>query len=318
MLFYLDNWLNVRGAPQENYARELLELHTLGVHGGYSEVDVREVARCFTGWTLETDPRSSEWFRTKFDPRQHAGGVKYVLGNAIAPQPPGANAQQVLDLAAAHPSTARFVAGKLLRWFLTPTPPAQLVERVAGVFQGTNGDVRAVLRAVLARENLRWTSPAVRPKFRRPFHFVVALLRALGAEVEDPLFPLLHLFLMGHIPFGHVQPDGYPDTVDAWGSSLLPRWRFAAELLAPLALLVDPFPGVRLAYADVAARLDFGGPSDRRGLAARIDQRLLGSTLSAPELELLQDFIDAQAPLGRGDLCDAIALGASLPGFQWY
>jgi uncharacterized protein (DUF1800 family) len=318
MLFYLDNWLNVAGAPQENYARELLELHTLGVQGGYNEVDVKEVAKCFTGWTLNPDFASPNWFRQFFDVDLHTGGQKLVLGNVIPVSPPRDNAQRVLDIVATHPSTAQFVGRKLARWFLTPTPPPALVDQVAAEFLATGGDVKALLGVLLARENLRWTSPVVRPKLRRPFHLVATLLRALGAEVEDPLFPLFYLLTMGHFPFGHVQPDGFPDTTEAWGRSLLPRWRFAAGLLRPLAIFGQPFPGVHLAFADVAARIDYAGPDDRVGLAARIDERLFGKALSALELEVLQDFIDAQAPLTQPDLYDAIALGASLPGFQWY
>jgi len=132
MLYYLDNWLNVRSAPQENYARELLELHTLGVHGGYNETDVDEVARCFTGWTLSGDVSSPDWLRGVFDHTQHTHGPKLVLGHVIGGAPPVArrgesgsrnDAQDVLDIVAAHPSTAAFLAKKLVGWFLTPSPP---------------------------------------------------------------------------------------------------------------------------------------------------------------------------------------------------
>jgi uncharacterized protein (DUF1800 family) len=318
MLYYLDNWLNARGAPQENYARELLELHTLGLRGGYSEADVREVAKCFTGWTLGSGFNSTTWLRGVFEPSLHAPGPKFVLGHEIPNFPPREDAQRVLDVAAAHPGTARFLAAKLLRWLLTPSPSPELVERVAAEYLATQGDVPAVLRVILARANLG-TTGALRPKFRRPVHFVVALLRALGAEVTDPLYLVLSLYSTGHVPFDHVQPDGYPDTVEAWGHSLLPRWRFANELLLSAGPGAPPFPGVSLAYAALAERLEFGGPGDRRGLAARIDERLLGRSLSPLEREALQEYVDGfTSPFGPNALLETIALGASLPGFQWY
>jgi hypothetical protein len=318
MLFYLDNWLNARTAPQENYARELLELHTLGLGGGYGEGDVREVAKCFTGWTLGGGPASTTFLRGVFESALHTPGPKFVLGHEIPNFPPRADAQRVLDVVAAHPSTARFLARKLLRWLLTPQPPEALVERVAAVFLATNGDISAVLRVILARENLGALGP-LRAKFRRPLHFVTSLLRALGAEVSDPLYLVFSLYSTGHVPFDRVQPDGYPDTVEAWGHSLLPRWRFANELLLGAGPDGTPIPGVSLAYADIAERLEYGGPGDRRGLAERIDARVLGRALAPSEREALQEYIDGfGTPFGPNALLESIALGACMPGYQWY
>ncbi len=321
MLFYLDNWLNVHNAPQNNYARELLELHTLSVSGGYNEVDVNEVARCFTGWTLNPDPSSPNWLRGIFDSSLHAAGQKLVLGNVIPNFPPREDAQRVIDILVAHPSTASFLALKMLRWLLTPTPPQALVDQVASTYLATNGDIRSMLRVILARENMRWATPVLGPtlgpKFRRPFHYMVSLLRALDADVEDPLYPIFYLYGMGHVPFDHVQPNGYPDTVEAWGSSLLPRWSFASVLLGPSAVLGTPIPGVQLSYPSLANKLAFSGANDRPGLAERINQRLLGNTLTPNEVEALQEYMNAQATFGAAALFEAIALGASLPGYQW-
>lgn len=312
MLFYLDNWLNLRVAPQENWARELLELHTLGVRGGYTESDVKEVAKCFTGWTLNQNLRPS-FFRL-----HHQPGAKVVLGHVIGNDPPRADAQRVLEILATHPGTARFLAHKLIHRFLTPVPPLALVERVAAIHVATNGDIKAMLREILARENMRVPAMAA-PKFRRPFHFVVSLLRALDAEVSDALYPLAFLYTMGHVPFGHVQPDGYPDSAEAWGTSLLGRWRFASELLHSAATDGFPWPGVALSRTAIAQKLEFDGPSDRFGLARRINERILGSALPEREHDLLQEFIDERpGPFGINALLEAIALGASFPGFQWY
>jgi len=316
MLYYLDNWLNVRGAPQENYARELLELHTLGLRGGYTEADVREVAKCFTGWTLGTNPNAGDFLRALFVQDLHAPGPKFVLGQEIPNFPPRDDARRVLERAAAHPSTARFVAVKLLTRFLTPAPTDEQVERVAQRYLETGGDVAELLRTVLARQNL---GPAGPPrKFLRPLHFVAALLRALEADVTDALWPLFALYGMGHVPFGHVQPDGFPDTVDAWGRSLLPRWRFASDLLLSAAPSGAPIPGVSLSYPALAERLEFAGSADRPGLAGRIDERILGNRLSPAERSLLQESIDQPVGFGPTALLESIALAVSLPGAQWF
>src|SRR5262245_12498860 len=241
MLFYLDNWLNVRSAPQENYARELLELHTLGVHGGYNETDVDEVAKCFTGWTLVADPESPDWMRGTFDAAQHTRGPKLVLGRVIPGvssvgrpgEPVGRNdAQAVLDVVAEHPSTARFLAQKLIRRFLTPTPPEGLVERVANEYLATRGDIRAMLRVILTRENLSASSGVLAPKYRRPFHFLVSLARGMEGNARRlQTTTLSHLAAMGHTPYDYAAPTGYPEDLAAWGSNLLPRWTFSVAFL---------------------------------------------------------------------------------------
>jgi uncharacterized protein (DUF1800 family) len=317
MLFYLDNWLNSRFAIQENYGRELLELHTLGVYGGYSEVDVKEVAKCFTGWTLNGDYNSGNWLRGFFDNSQHTPGEKLVLGNSIDNFPPRDDAKKVLDILAVHPSTADFLARKLIRWFLTPTPPEYLVSRVVDEYLATNGDIKAMLRVILARENMGLPSL---PKFRRPFHYVASLLRTIDADVSDGLYPVFSLAEMGHVPFDHVTPDGYPDTIEAWGSSLLPRWSFASFLFASTAAVTgQPMPGVTIPIGALKTKLEFQTAADRPGLAERIDQRLLGRSLTRGEVLALQGFIDSYpTTFGVVALFEAIALGASLPGSQWY
>jgi len=335
MLLYLDNWLNVRGAAQENYAREVLELHTLGVDGGYSEADVREVAKCFTGWTLELAPGSPDYLRGKFDARLHEPGKKFALGHVFSDRhvarpeegPRSTEADEVLAVLAEHASTARFLAWKLVRWFLTPEPPSELVERVAQTYLDTQGDIRAMLRVVLARENFAALTPVWRPKFRRPFHYMVALLRQFDAKLkmQAPPVPLTselstHLEDMGHLPFGRISPDGYPDTVQAWGSSLLPRWTFAADLLKRY-LGGSPIGGMFvISAAELKTRIGFAlDPDDRAGLARRMNQRFFGGTLGPREEDELQRFIREYAgPFDDVAFFDALCLGATLPGFQWY
>src|SRR5262249_46489575 len=219
MLFYLDNWMSadpngphpqmtpprmVRGPfggryvvppqprpqPQgqnqrkglnENYGRELMELHTLGVDGGYTQKDVTEVARAFTGWTIE-NPQKGGGF--KFEPRIHDEGQKVVLGHVIKPGGGEHDGEEVLDVLAKHPSTTHFIATKLVRRFVSDTPPPSLVDRVAKRFRETDGDLREVTRTILTSHE--FLSPeAYRAKVKSPFEFVVSAVRATGADVQD-------------------------------------------------------------------------------------------------------------------------------------
>ncbi len=313
MLLNLDNWLNFAGAPQENYARELLELHTLGVHGGYTEQDVREVAKCFTGWTLNLDPFSPDYLRSEFVESLHEPGDKVVLGVTIPASAPAENALHVLEILSTHPSTARFISRKMIVWLLTETPPSWLVERVAQVYLDTSGDIKSMIRAILAKENIQLPGAAIGPKFRRPGHLMTSLLRGLGANVDDPFFSLHYLSFMGHSPFDWPDPNGYPDRVEAWGRSLLPRWTFACNLMAGDILDITlPLPAI-------LALLRIDGPDDGEGLARRINHRILGRTLARDEERSLQAFIDGLAgPLTWAEVYQAIALGACMSGYQWY
>jgi hypothetical protein len=326
MQFYLDNWLNVRGAPQENYGRELMELHTLSVHGGYYESDVKEVSKCFTGWTLNANPASPDWLRATYDPRLHTPGRKFLLGH-IVPEgkavasanllPGQREAQDVIDILMAHPSTAQFIAKKLVRWFLNPDPDPAFVNRVAQKFTETGGDIRALLRVILARENLAFSSPLHAPKFRRPYHFVNSLLRTFDGVVNNGNETISYLVGLGQSPLDWAPPTGYPDSVDSWGPLILPRWSFAAVLLKPF---FGNYRGVTFMDMNgLEERLGVQIPvTDRRGLAARINENLIGGLLPPREEELLQDFIAGYpGTLDATAVFDCLSLGASLPGFQW-
>jgi uncharacterized protein (DUF1501 family) len=196
MLVYLDNWMSADPAApafgrgngnnrprgiNENYARELMELHTLGVDGGYTQKDVTEVARAFTGWTIE-NPRRGSGFR--FDPRMHDAGPKIVLGHPIASGGGESDGERVLDILAAHPATARFIAFKLARRLVGDVPPPALVERAAARFRATEGDVREVTRTILTSPE--FLSPdAYSAKVKTPLEFVVSALRATGKEIDS-------------------------------------------------------------------------------------------------------------------------------------
>ena len=253
MFFYLDNWMSVdpngvhppgmsaRRPPEpaarpavarvglnENYARELMELHTLGVDGGYTQKDVTEVARAFTGWTIE-NPRQSASF--KFEARIHDPGPKVVLGHVIKAGGGQSDGEEVLDILARHPSTARFISTKLVRRFVSDTPPASLVDRAAARFTETGGDIREVMRTILTSKEFL-APEAYRAKVKAPFEFVVSAVRAMNADVEQAM-PLVRTMQQLGEPLYQCQPPtGYKDTGDAWVNTgaLVNRMNFALQL----------------------------------------------------------------------------------------
>jgi len=247
MLFYLDNWMSIdpagpHGPPMrstrpnapkglnENYGRELMELHTLGVDGGYTQQDVTEVARAFTGWTIDR-PRAGGGFT--FNARLHDDGQKVVLGHVIRRGGGEHDGEEVLDILARHPSTARFIATKLVRRFVSDTPPPALVDRVAARFRDTDGDLREVVRAILTSPEF-FSADAYRAKVKTPFEFVVSAVRATGADVHDAR-PLVRQIAELGMPLYQCQPPtGYKDTADAWVNTgaLVGRMNFGLALTA--------------------------------------------------------------------------------------
>jgi uncharacterized protein (DUF1800 family) len=231
MLFYLDNWMSgaeqggpARSGLNENYARELMELHTLGVDGGYTQKDVTEVARAFTGWTIE-NPRMRGTFR--FEPRLHAAGVKTILGHRI--DAGGVkDGEEVLDILAAHPSTARFISTKLARRFVSDTPPAALVARLSARFTATRGDLKEVMRALLVSPE--FLSPSSHgTKIKTPFEYVVSAIRASGQGLANARPAVRSLQQLGMPLYQCQPPTGYKDTADAWVNTgaLVNRMNFA-------------------------------------------------------------------------------------------
>ncbi len=245
MLFYLDNFLNVATAPNENYARELMELHTLGVDGGYTEDDVKEVARCFTGWSIRfPGDLSGNPGSFKFEPLVHDTDGKVVLGNSIAADGGQTDGEQILDILATHPSTARFIATKLCRRFITDTPDTVSIDAVANAFTTSNGDIKTTLRAVFATDAFRNTADL---KFTRPTEYLAGTIRALAPDTAYPtdngvLFFFAQLIL-GQTPFYWPTPDGYPDTQSYWANTggLLNRWRLSFLSYAPYIPSIDVF-----------------------------------------------------------------------------
>jgi uncharacterized protein (DUF1800 family) len=243
MLFYLDNWRSsvprpyaatktksagVDGGLNENYARELMELHTLGVDGGYTQKDVQEIARCFTGWTIQ---KPNEQGLFLYRPGLHDDGEKIVLGHRILPGGGPADGERVLDILATHPATARFIATKLARRFISDEPPQSIIDRAAAVFLKTDGSIRETLRAIITSPEF-FSTMAYRAKMRSPFEYVAASMRALNAETDGDRPVLDAIGRMGQPVFGRITPDGYADRADQWLSSgaMIARFNFASAL----------------------------------------------------------------------------------------
>ena len=245
MLFYLDNWMsaspdspgarmggpnNRRRGLNENYARELMELHTLGVDGGYTQQDVQEVARCFTGWTI-VQPRGQGVFR--FEPRLHDNGEKTVLGERIPRGGGMDDGLRVIDILVKHPSTARFIAAKLARRFVADEAPAAIVSKAAEAFRQSDGDVPTVLRAIVDAPEF-FSRDFYQAKIKTPFEFVTSALRVTGSEAQVTHQLLRYLGRMGEPLFLAQAPTGYPDNAASWISAdmLLTRMNFVADLLS--------------------------------------------------------------------------------------
>ena len=241
MLFYLDNFQSVdpaaadrmpaarqakaRRGLNENYARELMELHTLGVDGGYTQHDVTEVARCFTGWTIKRNPRQGGGF--EFIERLHDRGAKIVLGVKIPAGGGMDDGLKVLDILAHHPSTARFISRKLAVRFVADHPPDALVEKMAQTFRRSDGDIRAVLDTMLHAPEF-WSQGAYRSKVKSPLEMVASSVRALNADVEFGFALAQQLTKLGQPLYRKQEPTGYSNSSEEWinSAALVARMNF--------------------------------------------------------------------------------------------
>jgi len=308
MLRYLDNISNTRFGPNENYARELMELHTLGVEGGYTEQDVAEVARCFTGWRFD-----GATLDFRFVPDKHDEGEKTVLGHQLPAGQGVADGEQVLEILLAHPSTARFIAGKLVRRLVADDPPETLVSRVADAFISTDGDIRSLLRTIFVSDEFR---ASVDARMKRPVEYVCAAVRALVPNIEDykQRLVLYALQALGQVPFEWPTPDGYPDTADYWASAMgmTERWEFAVQLAAARAAGTSHAEAL-LNGANTAAGLvdQLAESVVRRPLAESARQALIQSVLA--EGSQADDLLPA------GGLADrAVFVVSSLLGSPYF
>ena len=301
MMSYLDQNASRNTAPNQNYAREIMELHTLGVDGGYTQADVAELSRVLTGWTIAGRGDFS------FNPAIHDWGAKTVLGVRIPAGSPSLGAagikegEQMLDFLLAHPSTATFVSTKMLRWFLSYDPtPAQVAE-VAGVYTSTGGDIKAMIRATLNSAWLR-TAPM---KLKRPFHLVASSLRTSSPTVTNVAGINGQLGITGQTLFRWETPDGYPDKVEYWAGNVMTRWNYAAYYTALAAgeVIVD------------AATFMAGNTAD--ATVAIIDTRLFAGEIDPALRTSLTTYLKA-GTYNVARVRETLALAMSANSFQWY
>ena len=278
MLYYLDNVSNRASGPNENYARELMELHTLGVDGGYTEQDVAEVARCFTGWTVTGIAQGLPAFA--FVASRHDNGAKTVLGTAIPAGGGIGDGNAVLDLLASHPSTANYIAAKLCRRFIGDAPQQTAIDAVASAFTTSDGDLPTVYTALFGSPEF---IASYDRKIRRPVDYLLACVRATGASLGTGYQNSLQTRLnaLGQLPFRWPTPDGYPDEFADWVNSgaMLNRWNFA------FALVENRLPGLAVDMAGLLA-----GANTPALVVARLADRLLHRALSAADLQDLLVF----------------------------
>ena len=299
MLYYLDNWRSsvprpypakgdkpagVDGGFNENYARELMELHTLGVDGGYTQKDVQEVARCFSGWTIEK-PNGEGLF--VYRPGLHDDGEKVVLGHKILAGGGIADGERVLDILATQPATARFIATKLARRFISDDPPPGVIDRAAAVFLKTDGSIRETLRAIVTAPEF-FAPAAYRAKVRSPFELVAATLRSMNAETDADR-PVLDLIArMGQPLFGRITPDGYSDRAEQWLSSgaMIVRLNFAAAVAA------NRIKGTTINFSKLVGDTN---ESNKQAVAAQLVQLTVRNDLSDRSRSALEKVLQPNA-----------------------
>jgi hypothetical protein len=277
MLVYLDNALSNKAAPNENYGRELLELHTLSVNGGYTQNDVHETARALTGWTVygPAKPQPGIFY---FNPKIHDDGPKTILGQNFPAGQGIKDGEQLLAMLAAHPSTAGFISTKLARRFVSDNPPAALIAKATDTFTRTSGDITKVMSTILHSDEFK---ASLGQKIKRPFEFVTSALRVMGADIQPDLAAVRVLLQLGQAPFFWESPNGFPDTADTWvtTSGVLNRWNYA------LALSSNAFKNTRVDLS----RLVPTPTSNAEGIDA-LSLRLLGEPLPANERQILLNF----------------------------
>jgi uncharacterized protein (DUF1800 family) len=296
----------------ENYGRELMELHTLGVDGGYTQKDVTEVARCFTGWTIDR-PRVNPEF--KFDDKLHDPDLKIVLGKKIHAGGMK-DGEEVIDLLVRHRSTAKFISTKLARRFVSDTPPQSLLDRMAKSFQDSDGDIKTVMHTMIWSPEF-WSREAYRAKIKTPYELVVSAVRALGTDVDTPMPLVQWVGRIGEPLYQCQPPTGYADKSDSWVNTgaLLNRLNFSLTLAGNK---------VRGARTDVGSLLGADAVGDPKTALDRAVQVFLGGQAAPTTVETLEKQLDSpqvvQAklddPVKQVDLGVVTGLVLGAPEFQ--
>lgn len=303
MLEYLDNTRNRRTTLNENYAREIMELHTMGADGGYTQTDVRELARCLTGWTLTGRGNFN------FDPNGHDFGAKTVLGYNIAALPSSSGQQgktdgdYMIDVLINHPSTARYVSKKMLRFLLQYDPTQAQINTVAQTYTRTKGDIPSMIRAVLTPANLT----AAAPKYKRPYTFMLGAMRATVDRASVTKVAQLtdrYLRALGQPMFLWDPPDGYPDRAEYWAGGVLDRWNFANYIATT---------------NSTEAKMDFNRfAADRTpdGVANALSKHLFGGEMPDRLKTQLVSYASA-GTLNDSRIRETVALALSSSTYNW-
>jgi uncharacterized protein (DUF1800 family) len=304
MLFYLDNWQSRGVDPKafarnrqglnENYGRELMELHTLGVDSGYTQQDVTEVARCFTGWTIR-EPRQGGEF--EFNERIHDKAEKHVLGVTIPAGGGMSDGLKVIDMLARHPATAHFISKDLASRFVSDNPPEELVQKMATTFQKTDGDLLEVMRTMLRAPEF-WHPANFRSKIKSPFEMVVSAVRAVNGDVDFAQGLMNQLNQLGEPLYRKLEPTGYSNVGADWANSasLLARMNFG------VALAKGRIQGVKVDPAQFGLAVD----------ASRIERSILATDPSTAAKDTIATGLAEQQDLGA--LAAGLTLGS--PDFQ--
>ena len=309
------NALRRRGGLNENYGRELMELHTLGVDGGYTQADVISVARALTGWTLQT-PREGGGFQ--FNQNSHDAEAKIVLGHMLPAGRGVEDGDEVLDIVARHPSTARFIATKLVRHFVADTAPSSLVRRVAETFQRTDGDIRQMLAVIAASPEFYRISSA-RAKVKTPYELVASTYRVMQGIPDTAARSINLVAQLGQQLYGHLTPDGWPDDAGAWMNtgSVLARINFGSNVAAgrvPGIVIARWAPAARLRGASLAAQVDGIGAALLQG---EMSPDTHGVLMSGSNPLAAKAGMDTVSPIrGLPTLVDLIGLALGAPEFQ--
>lgn len=330
----VDNKPKQVGGINENYAREIMELHTLGVDGGYTQKDVQEVARCFTGWGV--DPQTGEF---AFQPRRHDDGSKFVLGHFIPADGGIKDGERVLDILASHPSTAKFISTELCRRLVTDDPPPALVERIASVFRETDGDLRQVVQAII--NSPEFFSPQVyRAKIKSPFEFAVSAVRATGRTIVDnDVLPMnarlaveagatfgrgmdrianakrqsldIAVIEMGEPLFAYQAPTGYTEDSRKWvnAGALIARMNFALALSERKVVDVSP------ASTNLVRGVDSDKPDE---VLEQLNESLLNGEMATSTRATLEKHIAKKDPDDSStvNIPELTALVLGSPEFQ--
>ncbi len=305
MIYYLDTFSSVKEAPNENYARELMELHTLGVDGPFTHFDIDEVARSFTGWQI--NQRTGEF---RFNSEAHDTDEKTVLGKPIAAGGGVTDGEQVIDILANEPSTAAYISYKLCQHFISDKPDKSIVDSTTAKFTATGGDIKQCLRHILLSKHFILSRDQ---KLKRPFNYLAAVVRTLNGDLLNNRSSRITQFVLdalGHQPFNWATPDGYPDTASHWESTtgMLYRWAFTNLLC---------FDGLEGHSYELEQLIN--EPYSPENIVTQINQKILYREMSLTDEGFLLDYLSqglSNGNVAESKIKGALAIVLGSPYFQ--